>query len=177
MISVIHRVMAPLARQVAGLMTRAVVHRVNDATPTQSVQLTALAGETLDGVEHFQPAGFKSVPLAGAEALVAAIGGAAGHRVAVVVHDKTSRPDNWQPGDVGLYHLVTGDMIWLRANGAIEIHASKKLRITAPDLELVGNLKVSGSIADRHGSLDAVRAAYNSHAHGNTPPPMPQMEV
>ena len=45
MISVIHRVMAPLARQVAGLMTRAVVHRVNDATPTQSVQLTALAGE------------------------------------------------------------------------------------------------------------------------------------
>jgi hypothetical protein len=54
--------------RVANTIVRGVVQLADDGKKLQLLQLGALAGETIDNAEHFQPYGFSSVPLAGAEA-------------------------------------------------------------------------------------------------------------
>lgn len=179
----LHRLLRPLAHRVAGMVNRAVVRLVDDSRRTQAIQLVVRADETRDRVEHFQPAGFKSVPLDGAEALVVAVSGNGDHRVAVVVHDKRHRPTDWAAGDVGLYHPTAKSLVWLRANGDVEVVAAGKLKIKAPkveiegDLMVDGNVRAKGTVADHLSTLDRMREIYGQHGHGNngSAPPVPPM--
>lgn len=176
MMGLIHKATAPLSRRITALVNRARVQLVNDKSKTQSLQVTVLEDETRDAVEHFQAAGFKSVPLVGAEALVLAVGGDGDHRIAVVVHDKKSRPTGWKPGETGIYNLTTGDLIHLKADGSIEITATRALKIKAPQVEIEGNVVVNGELSDRHGSLSQMRTTFNQHSHSangsSTPAPI-----
>jgi len=109
-----------MATRLANSIARAVVQRVDDSTRMQLVQLGVLAGEDVDDAEHFQPYGFKSVPLAGAEAVVLFPNGDRAHPLVVVVDDRRNRPDTWQAGEAGLYNDA-GAIVRLKANGDIEI--------------------------------------------------------
>lgn len=177
MIAAFNQMLNPLRRAIAAAANRAVVHLVDDSSKTQLLQIEAREDEVREAVEHFQPAGFKSVPLAGSEAVVLAVGGNADHRVALAVHDKEARPTGWEPGEVGIFNLTTGDVIRLHADGTIDITATATVRITAPNVEIVGNLKVSGQISDAVGSMAQIRTTYNAHTHAaeGAAPPVPSM--
>jgi phage baseplate assembly protein V len=170
--------LAPLRRGLATVVGRAIVQLVDDSLKTQNLQIVVRADEPREAVEHFQPAGFKSVPLPGAESVVLALGGNGDNRIAVVTHDKRHRPTDWEPGDVGLYHTVTGDLIWLRASGAIEVTASGDVSIkTGGKLTLDGDLFVSGDVHDGSTSMRQMRALYNQHSNpsNGSATPIPQM--
>src|SRR3970282_1648324 len=93
----LNRLLEPIQRNVRRLIRRAVVHLVNDALGAQRLQVTLLAGELTDGVERMQEYGFSSVPVAGAEAAVLAIGGLRSHLVAIAVDDRRYRPKGGAP--------------------------------------------------------------------------------
>jgi phage gp45-like len=148
----------PLARRVVGMLQRATLIRQADG----GLQVWGTDGDLRDNVEHFGHIGIKVIPLPGTEAIVAAIGGDASHRVVLGTRAEESEPDVGEPGDVLIYHLVSRARIWLRQDGSIE---------------LVGDLRVDGDVSDRHGSLNDLRAIFNSHGHPPTAPgaPVPQM--
>lgn len=177
MMRAMQQIMAPLSRKLGLLVNRAVINLIDDSGKTQRLQATVLADEARESIEHMQPAGYKSVPLPGSDAVVLAVGGNGDHRIAIVTHDPEARPRDWQPGDVGIYHLLTGDLIWMRADGSVEITAQQRVLIRTPELRLEGNLQVSGDIADRQGSLRELRTTFNAHSHPPDAPaqPAPQM--
>jgi phage baseplate assembly protein V len=122
MLDMMQRVVAPMQRLIANLVSRAVIARVDDAGGAQLMQVTVLADETRDACERLQGYGVTSVPLAGAEALVISVGGRRDHMHVIAVNDERYRKAGLQPGEVAVYSH-TGAYILLRANGTIEINA------------------------------------------------------
>ena len=75
------RLIRPISARVKLMIGRAVLTIINDATKIQSVQIQALAGETLDNVERFQNYGFSGHPHPGAEAVLVSLGGMRQHPI------------------------------------------------------------------------------------------------
>ncbi len=98
------RAVKPLVERVKLAASRAKVLIVHRTHKTQRLQVELLAGELKDFLEHFQPYGFTSAPLPGAEALVQFLGGNRGHGIATVVSDGRSRPRTLKEGEVAIYH-------------------------------------------------------------------------
>ncbi len=137
-----NRLTAPLVRRLKLLVTRAVVKLVDPAQFMQELQVEALAGEVLDGVEHFEPYGFTSHPLPGAEVLVLSIGGRRAHSVAGVVADRRHRKTGLAPGEVALHNHL-GDYVVIKQDRTIEVFAGTKVKVTAPEVEVVATTKVT----------------------------------
>lgn len=114
------RVLRPLRRSLAHIVSRAVVSLVNDAAKMQTLQISLLADEQLDGVEHWQPYGFTAVPLAGAEALVLAVGGHRAHSVVVSCGDRRYRLTGLEGGEVAIY-TDEEDKIHFKRGRVIEV--------------------------------------------------------
>lgn len=100
----LEHLLRPLRVRIANMVARAVVQNIDDSTKRQLLQIGVLAGEDIDTVEHFQPYGFKSVPLPGAEAIAFFPNGDRSHPLAAVVDDRRYRPTGWEPGEAGIYH-------------------------------------------------------------------------
>ena len=98
------RAIKPFVERVKLAAARAKVLLIYRQHKTQRLQVTLLAGELKDGLEHFQPYGFTSAPLPGAEALVQFLGGNRGLGVATVVSDGRSRPRTLNEGEIAIYH-------------------------------------------------------------------------
>jgi len=184
--SAFRRLTAPLRRRLKVLFTRAVVSLVDSTTLMQTLQVEVLAGEVLDRVEHFEPYGFTSNPLTGAEGLMAAVGGDRAHTVCMVAADRRFRLKGLASGEVALY-TDEGDFIHFKRGRNIEVTAGTKIKATAPLVEIIGNATVSGtltvqgtilsntSIADPAGTLAEARGYYNGHTHPGGGAPSPQM--
>jgi phage baseplate assembly protein V len=114
------QLMRPIATRVANTVARGVVQLVDDSKKQQLVQLGVLDGEDVDTAEHFQPYGFYSVPLVGAEAVVVFPNGDRSHPLVVAVADRGKRPTGGQAGEVGIYG-PTGARVIMMANGDIEV--------------------------------------------------------
>ncbi|HHB6895295.1 TPA: phage baseplate assembly protein V [Klebsiella pneumoniae] len=125
------RSIAAIGRRLRLMVDRALVRIVTDSLGRQNLQVQSLADETNDDVERFQNYGFSSVPPAGSEAIVVAVGGRRGGLVAIAVEDKGSRPRGGEEGDVILYHQE-GHIIRLKKNGVIEI-TGKKVNVVAEE--------------------------------------------
>lgn len=102
-------------------IARATIKSVNDKTKLREMDVEALQGEKLPGVEHFESYGLSAVPVASdgsgkAEAIIAFVGGSRSHPVVVAWGDRRSRPKDRQPGDVTLYHS-NGSEIHLTSGG------------------------------------------------------------
>jgi phage gp45-like len=91
-----------------------------------------------------------------------------------------------QPGDVCIYSHQTGHKITLKADRTIEIEgdeitikADTKITLETPLVEVTGRLDVMGDIRDKAASggmsMNGMRADYNTHVHGTSPPPNPAM--
>jgi phage gp45-like len=89
--------------RVDAMVARAVIEYVNDGLKTQRLQVTVLADEVADDVEHMQPYGVSFVPPAGAECVTLAIGGARSHLVAIGANAPGERPTGGKPRTGGLY--------------------------------------------------------------------------
>lgn len=173
-----YRLLSPLWRRLRLLVSRAVVSRTNAATGLQRLRLDLLRDETRE-VEHMEPYGYTSRPLAGAEAIAASVGGARGHLVALVASDRRYRKRGLAPGEVALYtdegdELVfnRGRIVRLTAGSAVEIAApqvtvtaSSSVVLDTPLVQATGNIQAAGQISDATGSMQAMRDTYNGHNH------------
>lgn len=150
--------MQRLSRRVDNLVARGIVWMA-DSSKIQRVQISLQKGE-VRFAEHFQPYGFHSVPLPRAQAVVLFVGGIRDHALCVSVDDPRYRPIDWAAGEVGL-KTHEGDFIRMRNGRVIEvmcgtrldvtapeavIHASGKVTLDTPLVEMTGNLTVSGTV-------------------------------
>lgn len=142
----IPRTLAALGRRVRLMVDRAVVRIVTDSLGRQNLQIQSLADETNDDVERFQNYGFSSVPPAGSEAIVVAVGGRRGGLVAIAVEDKGARPRDGDEGDVFLYHQE-GHIIRLKKDGVIEITGKTVNLIGEEEIGIIGKqINVTGPV-------------------------------
>ena len=93
---------------------------VDSARKLQALQMRLTAGEVKDGLEHFEPYGFTSNPLAGAEGIAAFIGGDRSHGVLLVVADRRYRIQGMEPGEVAIY-TDEGDKVHFKRGRIIDI--------------------------------------------------------
>lgn len=161
--SALDRSLNRLAGRVRLAIGRAVLGLVNDATRLQAVQVQVREGEVRDDAEHFQHYGFTSVPLPGAEGIALAVGGSTDHLVVLNLDDRRHRPTGLAAGEVCLY-TKWGDVIKLRESGIEIVHASR-VTITAPLVQVNGNLQVSGTIVAA-GNVTGAGISLQTHTHG-----------
>ena len=139
------RLMAPMARRLGNMVARGVVSAVNAATKMQTLQLRLMADEAKDNVEHFEPFGFTSNPLPGAEHVTVFMDGDRSHGITVVVADRRYRLANLQGGEVAL-HDAFGNKAHFKNDGTFDIVATTKVQITSPLVTMSGSLQVAGAI-------------------------------
>jgi phage baseplate assembly protein V len=156
------RLMAPLRRGLQMILARAVVAAVRSGR-MQAVQVTILAGETKDGVEHFEPYGWTSHPLRGAEAVVGFVGGDRSHGIALVVADRRYRISTLQPGEVAIYtdeNQQGGHRVVMRRGRVVEI-ACRDLHVVAENditLQAGGRIvEISANHVIQTGDYEAVQ--------------------
>ncbi|ATG74323.1 phage baseplate protein [Zobellella denitrificans] len=166
---VLNRVLGPLQRRLRLMVSRAVVRLVDDAFARQNLQLSLLAGEGADGVERFQNYGHSSVPLAGAEAVVVAVGGKRQHLVALAVEHKGHRPTGLEAGDSVLYHHE-GHMLRLTKEGVailscrrFEVQAEQEVFFDTPQTRFGGDVEILGVSAAADHVSDGVSGKNHTH--------------
>lgn len=140
------KLLAPLARRLGNMVARGAVSAVNSATKMQSLQLRLMADETKDNVEHFEPFGFTSRPLPGAEHVTVFMDGDRSHGITVVVADRRYRLTGLQDGEAAL-HDAYGNKAHFKRDGTLDVVASAKVQITSPLVTMSGNLQVTGNIS------------------------------
>jgi phage baseplate assembly protein V len=167
-----------LVARVRGMISRAVVSLVNDAAKLQAMQVTMLADQVPDEVEHFQHYGFSSVPFAGAEGVALAIGGSTGHTVVINVDDRRFRMRGMANGEVALsddlghkVHLTRNGIVIDGAGQLVTMTNLTKLRVVA-DIEATGSIK---DLCDSAGgrSMAQMRASHVGHTHTSAAPGNP----
>ncbi|WP_175783921.1 phage baseplate assembly protein V [Burkholderia ambifaria] len=143
-------------------LVRGVVSLVNSASKMQTLQTRLMAGGVKDGVEHFEPYGFTSHPMDGAEAIVGFLGGDSSHGVALVVADRRFRPLNLKPGEVAIF-TSEGDSLIFRngriaelTTGTFRVNASEKIEFNSPIVEASEQVVAKGRLTAQSGM--AVRA-------------------
>ena len=135
------RLLGPIWRRIRLLVSRGVLKLVDDSLKLQGVQLGLLGGQPA-WAERFQEYGYTSHPHPGAEAIVAAVGGARSHLAAIAVDDRRYRVTNLQPGEVCLY-TDEGDEIRMKRGRIISVIAGSKLDVTAPEVVVTASTSVT----------------------------------
>lgn len=174
----------PIARRVSLMVGRALLAAASAGGNRQFVQITSLAGEVKDNVEHVQPYGFASRPLNGAQVVFLCVGGSRDHMIAVCIDDPRHRPP-LEPGEAAIW-TDEGDIIHLKRDRTIEVttlnlvvKAAEKARFETPVLECTG--EIHDRCDDQPDTMNGMRSIYNSHVHpengsaGPTDPPNQQM--
>jgi phage baseplate assembly protein V len=165
----IDRLLSPLRRGLAHIVSRAVVTLANDASRMQTLQLSLLADEQLDGAEHWQPYGFTYKPHTGAEALVVAVGGHRAHSVVIACADRRYRLVDLEDGEVAIYtdegdriHLKRGRVIDIET-GTLNIKATTAVNIDTPLITQTGRIESEGDQVA--GGISQIE-----HKHGGVQP-------
>lgn len=132
------------------LLARGTVVLANSANKLQSLQMRLTAGEVNDDMEHFEPYGFTSNPLAGAEGIATFLGGDRSHAVVLVVADRRYRLQALAAGEVAIY-TDEGDKIHFKRGRIIDIdtatlniRASSGVNIDTPTLTQSGKIVSQG---------------------------------
>lgn len=159
-----------IADRVRGMIGRAIVNLVNDATKMQSLQVTVMADQAPDDIEHFQHYGLTSVPKAGAEGIALALGGSTGNTVVINVDDRRYRLKGLLGGEVALYddlghkvHLTRDGIVIDGAGQLLKMVNLTKLRVEA-DIEATGEIKdLCDTPAAR--TMAQMRESHVDHTH------------
>jgi len=132
------------------MLARGTVVIADAAKKLQSLQVRLTAGEIKDGAEHFEPYGFTSNPLAGAEVLTAFIGGDRSHAVVLVAADRRYRVQSLESGEVAIY-TDEGDKIHFKRGRIIEIEtetlnikATNSVNFDTPAITQTGTIVSQG---------------------------------
>lgn len=149
----ISKMLAPAQRRLQNLVARGTVALSQAGKMMQALQVKLLAGETLDQVEHFEPYGFTSRPLGGAEVLTLSVDGDRSHTIVVVAADRRYRMTGFEEGEVAI-HDDQGQSVHLTREGivvkgaglpmvfedtpSITFKAATKVRFETPLFEVTG---------------------------------------
>lgn len=134
-------VLAQLARKLRLSLGLGILRLVDDARRIQQLQVTLLNSEVRDRANRYQDYGFTSVPLDGAECVVAAIGGNRSHLVIIRCDDGRYRMRDLQPGE-SAHYSDEGDFIVLRRGRIVEIQAGSRVDVTSPVVTCSGRMNV-----------------------------------
>lgn len=173
------RLMGPIWRRIRLLVSRGVLALVDDSLKMQRVQVRLLGGEPADA-ERFQQYGYTSHPHPGAEAVVAAVGGARSHLIALSVDDRRYRLKELAQGEMAIYDDL-GHKVHLTRDGIVIDGVGQPVRyINCPDIYMDGNLHCEGDVNDHTSTMQTMRDIYNGHNHGgdsggSTSPPRQEM--
>lgn len=133
--------------------------------------------------------GFASRPPAGADCVVLSTSGDPTDAIVIATGHQDSRLRDLGEGDAAI-HDVRGAYVWLTPQGVVidaagldvkvqnaanvDVVATTRVTITAPLVEVDGDLKVTGDITDQSESnaatLKQLRDAYNGHHHTDVQP-------
>ena len=156
--------------RVRGMIARAIVGLVNDDAKLQALQVTLMADQTPDDVEHFQHYGFTSVARPGAEGIALAIGGSTGHTIVINVDDRRFRLTSLHQGEVALYddlghkvHLTREGVFIDGAGHMVRLFNLEKLRVEA-DIESTGEIKDKCDLPAGR-TMAQMRTTYTGHRH------------
>ena len=116
----LNRLLDPLRRRIATLVSRAVLAAVNAAPGCQTLQVTILADEPQVDVEHMEPYGFTSNPPAGAEGVILNVAGQRGAAVGLNFGNRSVRVKGLKSGEVCLF-TDEGDKITLKRDRHMEL--------------------------------------------------------
>lgn len=146
-----------IQRRIALMVTKTILESVDDSEGIQKIVLTGLKYDRRTNVERYQEFGFTSNPPEGAEVIMLSIGGSRSHNIGIASEDRRYRMADLQPGESCVYNQF-GDYVKLREDGTIEVKASTKVLIDAPDVEVMhdclihenlvvgGDLTVAGNV-------------------------------
>ena len=143
--NILSRAMKPIKDKVLLMIGRAVIAAVKEGGSFQQLQISLLAGESMDKVTRFQEFGFASNPPADTEAIVLALQGNRENLVVIATEHRTLRFKNCASGESALY-TDDGTFIHLKKNGEVQVTAATKVTVTCPDTEFSGNVKVMGNL-------------------------------
>lgn len=148
MIATLNKLLDPIRRRVRLMISRAVLSAISDGTGIQLVQVKLLDGEVRDGVERFQNYAFSSVPLSGAEGIVACVSGNRDHAVLLAADDRRYRPKGLQPGEAIMYTNMDKQAhkhrIIFKNDGSIEVLA-KNITVKATE-----TTRIEGDVVKIH---------------------------
>lgn len=174
-VSVIRKVVEPLAVNLRLIVSRAVLDAVDDSKGIQVVKLSLLAGEVKE-VERMQNFGFTSVPPVDSEGVTVFVGGDREHGICLALDHREKRLKNLTVGQSALYD-ESGAKIWLKNDGSIDIQASNDTKIQLKNngtIDLVTQSKVNvlAPMVDLgSGTKEPVlngqtfQTGYNTHVH------------
>ncbi len=147
------------------MLARGTVVLARASSKMQALQMHLTAGEIKDDMEHFEPYGFTSNPLPGAEGIAAFIGGDRSHGLLLVVADRRYRLNALQSGEVAIYtdegdriHLKRGKVIDIETN-TLNVKAAVAVNFDTPQITQTGKIV---SLGDQvAGGISQI-----SHTHG-----------
>jgi phage gp45-like len=129
-------------------------------TGNKALQVLGLSGELVDDVPLYQQVGFASWLPEDAEVVMLPMQGRARNFVIVAGQDAVA------------VELKEGETVVYNQHG-VEIRLlSDRVKINT-NLEVDGNIKATGDVSDKAGSMQIMREAYNIHGHtaeGTSPP-------
>jgi len=153
------------------LLVRGTVVLGDAVKKMQTLQMRLYAGEVKDGLEHFEPYGFTSNPLAGAEGLAAFLGGDRSHGVVLVVADRRYRIQSMAPGEVAIYtdegdkiHFKRGRIIDIETQ-TLNIKAGVAVNFDTPQITQTGKIVSQGDQVA--GGISQIQHVHGGVAPGN----------
>lgn len=144
----LNRLLDPIRRRIATLVSRAVLAAVNAAPGCQTLQVTILADEPQVDVEHMEPYGFTSNPPAGAEGVILNVAGQRGAAVGLNFGNRSVRVTGLKNGEVCIF-TDEGDKITLKRDRHIEVETLHLLVKAEEDIEMetkTYTVKASGGV-------------------------------
>ncbi|MNJ39254.1 Bacteriophage Mu Gp45 protein [compost metagenome] len=132
------------------MLVRGTVVLATATQKLQALQMRLTAGEIKDDLEHFEPYGFTSHPLPGAEGIAAFLGGDRSHGIVLAVADRRYRLQALEAGEVALYtdegdkvHLKRGRIIDIETD-TLNIRASTAVNFETPEITQSGRIVSQG---------------------------------
>lgn len=143
---------------IAGMIARGVVALANAGRKLQALQVRITASEVKDAVEHFEPYGFTSHPLPGAEAVVVFPGGDRSHSIALMVADRRYRLQGLESGEVALFTDEGDSLVFKRGRivelttDTLRINAATKVEFNTPLVEALHQMRVVEQLTGNGGA-------------------------
>ena len=153
---------------------RCVLKAVSDGSGLQKVQVSALAGETLDGIDRVQNYGMTSRPKAGAQGIIVSIAGMRENAVVIAMDDNRYRL-HLEEGEVALYDDQGQSFILKRGRVAeintdeLRVNAETRVVFNTPQIETSGKIEAAGDV--QAGSVSLQNHTHTGDSGGNTSKP------
>lgn len=143
----------------APIMRQALIGTIK-RTGNKALQALGLSGELVDDVPLYQQVGFASWLPKDSEVIMLPMSGKARHFVIVAGRDAVA------------IELAEGETVVYNQHG-VELRLTKDKIKSNVTLEIDGDIISTGDVADKTGTIQAMRQVYNGHGHaadGAAPP-------